>query len=72
MGILVQNQANGKFKFYLKGADSVMIPKLNNNERIFVNEETEMLSRQGRPSNGRSADTRGDFEDDVQGAGPRV
>ena len=47
MGILVKNLNNLEYTFYLKGADSVMITKLGENEKIFVNEETEILSKQG-------------------------
>ena len=48
MGILVKNLDNLEHTFYLKGADSVMITKLGENEKIFVNEETEVLSREGK------------------------
>jgi magnesium-transporting ATPase (P-type) len=47
MGALVQNLTTNEYTFYLKGADSVMVTKLNQNEKIFVNEETEILSKQG-------------------------
>jgi phospholipid-translocating ATPase len=47
MGVLVENKDTNELIFYLKGADSVMVKKLGENEKIFVNEETEVLSRQG-------------------------
>lgn len=47
MGVLVQNVDSGQFRFYLKGADSVMAPLLNKNEEFFVAEETELLSEEG-------------------------
>lgn len=47
MGILVREEATGENTFFLKGADSVMVKRLAENEKIFVNEETEVLSREG-------------------------
>lgn len=47
MGILVQNMDTLEFLFYLKGADSVMINKVSHSEKIFVDEETEILSSEG-------------------------
>ena len=47
MGILVENLEAQTFEFFLKGADSVMMEKLSENERIFVNEESELLSNEG-------------------------
>lgn len=47
MGVLVESMETGEFTFYLKGADSVMVRKLGENEKIFVLEETEILSSQG-------------------------
>ena len=48
MGILVQNQITKNFIFYLKGADNVMIPKFPENEKIFISEQTESLSIEGK------------------------
>lgn len=47
MGILLQNTNDNKIIFLLKGADSIMMTKLSENEQIYVGEETEKLSRQG-------------------------
>ena len=47
MGILLKNKETGKIRFLLKGADSIMMTKLSENEQIFVGEETEKLSREG-------------------------
>jgi phospholipid-translocating ATPase len=47
MGILLRNLTTNKILFLLKGADSIMMTKLSENEQIFVGEETEILSREG-------------------------
>jgi phospholipid-translocating ATPase len=47
MGILLRNLTTNKIIFLLKGADSIMMTKLSENEQIFVGEETEILSREG-------------------------
>lgn len=47
MGILLRNMETNKIIFLLKGADSIMMTKLVENEQIFVAEETEVLSREG-------------------------
>ena len=47
MGILLRNLKTNKIIFLLKGADSIMMTKLSENEQIYVSEETEVLSREG-------------------------
>ena len=47
MGILLRNLTTNKIIFFLKGADSIMMTKLSENEQIYVSEETEVLSREG-------------------------
>lgn len=47
MGILVREEATDTNTFFLKGADSIMKTKLTESERIYVSEETEILSREG-------------------------
>lgn len=41
-----------EFQFFLKGADSVMVNKISHSEKIFVDEETEILSNEGRFNDG--------------------
>lgn len=41
MGIVVKNQISGKLIFYLKGAESVIIPKLKPYYRTSVDERCE-------------------------------
>lgn len=48
MGILVRNQKYNHYEFHVKGADVVMVKKISENEKIFVNEETEKLSNEGK------------------------
>jgi magnesium-transporting ATPase (P-type) len=48
MGILVQNMDTLEYLFYLKGADSVMVNKISQSEKIFVDEEAEILSSEGK------------------------
>ena len=75
MGVLVQNGETKEFTFYLKGADSVMVKKLNENEKIFVNEETELLSRQGgeaKPVTLRPEDSGDRLQNDDARASQRV
>lgn len=47
MGILLRNMTTNRIIFLLKGADSIMMTKLSENEQIYVGEETEKLSREG-------------------------
>ena len=47
MGILVRNVKFNQYEFHVKGADMVMVEKISESEKIFVNEETEKLSNEG-------------------------
>ena len=47
MGILLRDKKTKKVQFFLKGADNIMMTKLSENEKIFVGEEAEVLSREG-------------------------
>lgn len=47
MGIILRNKETQEIFFFLKGADSAMIDKINSTERVYVEEETEKLSKEG-------------------------
>lgn len=46
MGIILKNK-NDKYFFFVKGADVVMREFLSETEKVFVDEETENLSKEG-------------------------
>ena len=47
MGIILRNEQTGEYTFFLKGADTVMQEKVTFEEKIFIEEETENLSKEG-------------------------
>lgn len=47
MGIVVKNLESGKLIFYLKGAETVIIPKLKPYFRTLVDEKSENLANEG-------------------------
>lgn len=47
MGIVIQNSETKQVLFLLKGADSVMAEKVSVQEKVFVEEEAEKLSKEG-------------------------
>jgi len=47
MGILVKDKKSGKYIFFLKGADSVIKPRVSPLECSFIEEECEALAREG-------------------------
>lgn len=47
MGIVVKNQQSGKYIFYLKGAENVLLPKIKPFYRSTVDERCEYLAMEG-------------------------
>lgn len=47
MGIVVKKESTGELIFYLKGADSIIMEKISEEDSMWVNEEAGNLSKEG-------------------------
>jgi len=47
MGIIVRHVESNKLIFYLKGADSIMLPRVKNIYKSTINDECDNLAREG-------------------------
>jgi phospholipid-translocating ATPase len=47
MGILIRHNASNRIIYYLKGADTVMVSKVNPYYKSFVSDDCDNLAREG-------------------------
>lgn len=47
MGIILKKNSTGEFLFFLKGADSVIMEKVDIEDKLWIEEEAGNLSKEG-------------------------